>query len=443
MQRDHAIVDVEMSSQGVTSRRAFLCRSLAAGLGAAGALRLGWHDLVVANADELRRAGKAMILLWMDGGPSQYDTFNPKPGSKYQGPAHAIHTSVPGVQFAEFWPRTARTLGKIALVRSMRSTEKEHDRAIALVRTGYPLTPAVRYPTFGAVVAREREQLESDLPSFVRIGRPRITTRDVDAGVLGVRYNPFKIDEAGGLPPNVAPQVAADVVRRRLALAARLDAEYAKAGGAASVAEKQAVYERTARMVLSPRVGAFDLSSEPDKLRDAYGRTNFGQGCLLARRLVEAGVSFVEVISTGPVGDQGWDTHKRGFEENPQLCQEVDPAYATLLTDLADRGMLDNTLVVWMGEFCRTPKFKSDGGREHYSEGWQVGFSGAGVRGGQVIGATDADGVEITDRPVSVGDLFMTFCHVLSIDPAEEYITADRRPIKIVEKGAVIRELFG
>jgi uncharacterized protein (DUF1501 family) len=441
MRSEHAILNVDMSPEGVIGRRAFLRRWLS--VGAAGGLALGWHDLLVANADQLRKAGKSMILLWMDGGPSQYDTFNPKPGSKYQGPAHAIHTVIPGVQVAEYWPRTARVMDRIALVRSMVSTEREHDRAIALVRTGYPLTPAVRYPTFGAVVARNRERLESELPSFVRIGRPRITTRDVDAGVLGVRYNPFKVDEAGALPPNVAPSVAADVVRRRLALAERLDAEYAKDGGAAAVAEKQAVYQRTARMVLSPRVGVFDLSDEPDALRDAYGRTNFGQGCLLARRLVEQGVSFVEVISTGPVGDQGWDTHKLGFEQNPLLAGEVDGAYATLLTDLAERGLLDNTLVVWMGEFCRTPKFKPDGGREHYSEGWQVGFSGAGVRGGQVIGATDADGVKVTDRPVGVGDLFMTFCKVLDVDSAEEYVTADRRPIKIVEHGTVIRELFG
>ncbi len=442
MQTEHAILDVNMSTDGVVSRRGFLRRAVAAGAGL-GAVRLGWHDLLVAKADELRRAGKSMILLWMDGGPSQYDTFNPKPGSKYQGPAHAIHTVLPGVQFAEYWPQTARKLGDIALIRSMASDEKDHERAIALVRTGYHLSPAVRYPTWGAVVARDRERFEADLPAFVRIGKPRITTRDVDAGVLGVRYNPFKVDVPGKLPPNVAPPVEADVVRRRLALAERIDAEFAKSGGSVAVAEKQDVYRRTANLVLSPRVGVFDLSGEPEPLREAYGRTEFGQGCLLARRLVEQGVSFVEVISTGSVGDQGWDTHKLGFEQNPLLCNEADPAYSTLLTDLADRGLLENTLVVWMGEFCRTPKFKPDGGREHYSEGWQVSLSGAGVRGGQVIGATDADGVHVTDRPVGVEDLFKTFCQVLSIDPDEEYVTADRRPIKIVEHGEVIRELFG
>ena len=159
----------------------------------------------------------------------------------------------------------------------------------------------------------------------MRIGRPRITTRDVDAGVLGVRYNPFKIDTAGVLPANVAPAVGADVVRRRLALAEKLDGEFARSGGAAAVAEKQQVYDRTARLVLSPRVGTFDLSSEPEALRDAYGRTNFGQGCLLARRLVEQGVSFVEVISTGSISDQGWDTHKLGFEQQPPLCARGRP----------------------------------------------------------------------------------------------------------------------
>jgi len=440
MSKLHPIIDVGVSAEGVVSRRGFFQRA-AACAGAAG-VALSWQDLLLAKASELKASGKAMILLWMDGGPSQYDTFNPKPGSANQGPAYAINTTLPGVQVAEYWPRTAKMFDKIALIRSMVSTEKEHDRAIALVRTGYPPSPAVRYPTWGSVVARDREQFEADLPSFVRIGRPRITTRDVDSGVLGVRYNPFKIDVAGQLPPNLAPSVGADVVRRRLALAEQLDGEFARAGAAAAVSEKKQVYDRTARLVLSPRAGVFDLSKEPEPLRDAYGRTNFGQGCLLARRLVEQGVNFVEVISTGSISDQGWDTHKLGFEQTPPLCHEADPGYSTLLTDLADRGLLEKTLVVWMGEFGRTPKMKSDGGREHYSEGWPVCLSGAGVRGGQVIGATDANGIKVTDRPVGVQDLFQSFCHVLGIDPKHEYLTTDRRPIKIVEGGQVISELF-
>jgi hypothetical protein len=435
------LLDVGVSRDGVVSRRGFLKQFAA--LAGTGAVAVGWRDLLIARADELRRAGKSMILLWMDGGPSQFECFNPKIGSENQGPAKAIQTKLPGVEFAEFWPKTAQVADKIALIRSMKSPEREHDRAIMLARTGYPPSEAIRYPTWGAVVARAREEADFELPAFVRIGKPRIKTRDVDAGVLGVRYAPFGIEQAGTLPEDVRPGVPEEVLRRRLALAGKFDAEFGTAGGAAAVAEKQAVYDRTARFMLSPRLGTFDLDGEPDKLRDAYGRTNFGQGCLLARRLVEQGVSFVEVISTGDRNDAGWDTHKDGFRDQPNLCAEADPAYSTLLVDLEERGLLENTLVVWMGEFGRTPKIKPDGGRDHYSDGWLVGLSGGGVRMGQVIGATDKDGLHVTERPISVPDLYVSFCRVLGLDPREEYVTTDARPLKLVEGGEVIADLFG
>jgi hypothetical protein len=439
MQR--TFVNVRTSREGVIGRRGFL-KQLAVGTAAAGAMQLSWRDLLIARADELRRHGKKMILLWMDGGPSQFETFNPKVGSANQGPAKAIQTNVPGVEFGEHWPQTAKVMDKIALIRSMKSNEADHFRAIKLVRTGYPITPTINYPTWGAVVARDRWDPGYDLPAFVRIGKPRIKTRDVNAGVLGARYEAFKIDEPGQLPPDVQPAVASDVLQRRLALSSQLDEEFARAGGEKAVREKQEIYDRTSRFVLSPLLGAFDLSREPDMLRDAYGRGEFGQGCLLARRLVEAGVSFIEVINGGTLNDQGWDTHKNGFNENPVLANETDSGYATLLTDLADRGLLDDTLVVWMGEFGRTPKPKADGGRDHYAEGWLTCFSGGGVKAGQVIGATDKDGVKITDRMVGVQDLFQTFCHVLGIDPNNEYITDQQQPLKLVKGGEVIKELF-
>jgi uncharacterized protein (DUF1501 family) len=436
-----SILDLGVTADGVMRRRSFM-KTLGGGIAGAGAMQLGWRDMLMARADELRKRGKAMILLWMDGGPSQYDTFNPKIGSEFQGPATAISTKIPGVEIAEYWPKTAQVMDKIALIRSMKSKEAEHDRAIALVRTGYALSPAIRYPAFGSIVAKDREDPHMDLPSFVRIGKPRILTRDVDAGVLGVRYAPFKIDDPQKLPPNLAAAVPTKVLKRRLSLSDQLDAEFARAGGADAVAEKQQVYQRATQFVLSPRLETLDLKGEPEKLRDAYGRTTFGQGCLLARRLVEQGVSFVEVISTGSRNDQGWDTHKHGFEDTPYLCNEVDPAYSTLLLDLESRGMLENTLVVWMGEFGRTPKLKTDGGRDHYPTGWQAGLSGAGIHTGQVIGATDKDGKDITDRPVSVPDLFVSFCKVLGLNPRDEYVTSDDRPIKLVEGGEAVRELF-
>ena len=432
---------LDTNRDGVFSRRGFL-KQMSLATAAAGVVSLSWRDLLIAKSNELKKNGKSMILLWMDGGPSQYETFNPKVGSQYQGPSKAIATNVPGVEFSEYWPETAKVMDKIALIRSMQSNERDHFRAIKLVRTGYPITPNINYPTWGSVVARDRWDPGFDLPAFVRVCKPRIKTRDVNSGVLGAKYESFKIDEPGKLPPDVLPAVSPEVLARRLALSGRFDAQFAEQGGRKAVAEKQAIYDRTSRFVLSPLLETFNLDKEPDKLRDAYGRTSFGQGCLLARRLVEAGVSFVEVINGGSLNDQGWDTHKRGFDENPKLAQETDPAYATLLKDLADRGMLENTVVVWMGEFGRTPKFDPDGGRDHYSDGWITCFSGGGVKTGQVIGATDADGVKVTDRPVGVSDLFVTFCHLLGLDPHDEYITDQDQPLRLVEGGSLITELF-
>jgi uncharacterized protein (DUF1501 family) len=435
-----SFASAQVMAPGHVSRRGFL-GYLGAGA-AAGAATLSWRDMLIARADELKREGKSMILLWMDGGPSQYETFNPKVGSQYQGPTKSIPTTLPGVHFEENWPRTAEVMDKIALIRSMKSDERDHFRAIKLVRTGYPITPTIAYPTWGSVVARHRHDPGFDLPAFVRIGKPRIKTRDVNSGVLGPRYESFKVDEPTKLPDDVLTAVPPEVLKRRLSLASQLDAEFTSRGGGALVREKQEIYDRTSRFVLSPLLSAFDLSKEPEKMHELYGKNHFSQSCLLARRLVETGVSFIEVIHGGTINDQGWDTHKRGFAENPVLAQETDQGYAALLTDLADRGLLDKTLVVWMGEFGRTPKFDPDGGRDHYSDGWITCLSGGGVKMGQVIGATDDDGMHVTDRPVGVSDLFATFCHVLGMDPHDEYVTDLQQPIKLVEGGEVVKELF-
>jgi hypothetical protein len=437
----HPFLHLQNDHQRVTGRRAFLKQLTAVGA-ATGALQLGWRDMMIAQAQELRKRGKRMILLWMDGGPSQFETFNPKIGSNNQGPAKAIKTKLTGVDFAEYWPKMAEMADKLAIIRSMETNEADHFRAIKLVRTGYPINPSIAYPTWGSVVARDRYDELFELPSFVRIGKPRIKTRDVNSGVLGAKFESFKVDNPGKIPDDVLPTVAPEVLRRRLALADELDQEFAASGAKNVVQDKKDTYDRAARFVLSPKVDVFNLDSEPEKLRDEYGRTVFGQGCLLARRLVEAGVSFVEVFSIGQKSDAGWDTHSRGFDEQPHLCEEVDPAYATLLRDLEDRGLLEDTLVVWMGEFGRTPAIKKDGGRDHYAKGWITCLSGAGVKVGQVIGATDADGVKVTDRPVGIQDLFVTFCEVLGLDPRSEYFTRQDQPLALVKGGEVIKELF-
>src|SRR5438067_3499499 len=265
-----SFISATADGAGLTGRRGFLkTLSVAA---TSGAITLSWRDMLLARAKELQKSGKRMILLWMDGGPSQYDTFNPKPGSEYQGPTQAIETNVAGIQIGEHWPQTAQVFDKIALIRSMVSDEKDHFRAIKLVRTGYPIKPTIAYPTWGSVVARDRWDSGFDLPAFVRIGKPRIKTRDVNSGVLGPRYESFKIDEPGKLPEDVHPAIPPDILKRRLTLAARLDEQFASRGRVRAANEQREIYGRTSRFVLRPLLDAFSLDQEPGKLPAARGR---------------------------------------------------------------------------------------------------------------------------------------------------------------------------
>jgi hypothetical protein len=231
--------------------------------------------------------------------------------------------------------------------------------------------------------------------------------------------------------------VAADRFERRLGLMPQLEAAgFARSGGGHRVREHRTLYEQTARMVLSPRLKAFQLDDEPEPVRAAYGRNPFGQGCLLARRLVEIGVTFVEVRSGG------WDTHQQNQERTATLSRQTDPALATLITDLKTRGMLEKTLVVWMGEFGRTPRINPAGGRDHFPRAFNVALAGGGIKGGQVIGASSADGSEVKDNPVTVNDLLASLCHSLRIDPTKENMSPQGRPIKIVDGGKVVKQLF-
>jgi hypothetical protein len=215
-----------------------------------------------------------------------------------------------------------------------------------------------------------------------------------------------------------------------------LESPLAQTGAGPLVKDHQTLYDQTAQMVLSPRTKAFRLDEEPDRLRDVYGRSAFGQGCLMARRLIEAGVTFVEVQSSG------WDTHGNELPTLKKLIPPVDQGTAALLADMKARGLLDRTLVIWMGEFGRMPHINLTAGRDHYPQAWNVALAGAGVRGGQVIGATDKDGVEVVERPVSVPDLFCTFCRALGIDPRKENQSNVGRPLAIVETGKAVEEVF-
>lgn len=416
------------------SRRSFLTASAAA------ASVFNFCDAMTLHADELRQQGRSLIVLWMQGGPSQFETFDPKPGTENGGPTQAIKTAVSGIEIAEGWEKTAAMMKEIAVIRSMTNKEGQHDRATYQLHTGYIPSGSVKHPSFGAALAKEIAPAEHELPAVVTIGEGRgngMGGAAVGAGFLGVDYEPFHVSNPGAPPENVAPAGGEKRYQRRLGLLGKLEDEFAARGGAVVVNNHRRIYDKSSKLVLSPDIKAFDLSNESQETQSLYGDSAFGKGCLLARRLVEAGVTFVEVRMNG------WDTHQENFDAVKRNAGSVDPGLSGLVADLKQRGQLDKTLVVWMGEFGRTPKINPRTGRDHYPRCFNALMAGGGVKGGRVIGSSTKDGTAVADRPVSVPDLFSTICHSLQIDPSKENMSPLGRPMKIVDGGEVVQELFG
>ena len=434
MSADRELMQVAMSGEGVVGRRHFLRRIGlgAAGLAASGALPVSFTDWMALQAAEIRKNHRACILLWMSGGPSQIETFDPKPGTDHGGQTKAIATSVPGISIAEGWAQTAKVMNDITLIRSMTNKEGNHQRATYQLHTGYVPSATIKHPHLGCSVASELGGSQFDLPHIVSIGGPTI-----GAGFLGAAQEPFVVQNPEKPPENTEPRVAVGRFRRRLKLLDHLEgAGFEKVGGSDRVRDHRSLYAQTSKMILSPQMRAFNLGEESETIRTAYGKNAFGQGCLLARRLVQAGVTFVEVRSNG------WDTHQQSHEKVGKLASTVDPALATLIGDLKAHGLLETTLVVWMGEFGRTPKINANAGRDHFPRAFNVALAGGGVKGGHVIGATTADAMEVKDRPVAVPDLLASICHSLKVDPTKEAMTPVGRPIKVVDGGKPVRELF-
>jgi hypothetical protein len=423
--------NVRIGRRGV-SRRGFIHAVSASALAAG---TLSFRDVVTVKADDLRKQGRSMILLWMQGGPSQLETFDPKPGTENGGETQAVETSVPGIRIAHTWTETAKVMQDLAVIRSMTNREGQHDRATYQLHTGYIPSGSVRHPALGSNIAHEIAPQGLDIPSVVGIGAGG-RDRTIGAGFLGVDYEPFQVANPGRLPDNVALTTNDARYQRRLGLLGQIENEFASRGGEVVVENHRRIYDKASKLVLSPRTKAFDLSDESSTLVDKYGRNPFGQGCLLARRLVEAGVTFIEV-RTG-----NWDTHDNNFERTTTLSQQVDPALAALVSDLKDRGLLDSTLVAWMGEFGRTPRINPRGGRDHYPRVFSAVLAGGGVKGGQAIGESTADGSGIASDPVTVPDLFCSICKSLRVDPAKENLSPLGRPMKIVDGGEVVAKLF-
>jgi hypothetical protein len=376
-----------------------------------------------AASETLKKTNKSLIVLWMGGGPATIDMWDLKPGTDNGGEFKTIKTTVSGMEISEHLPTVASQGKHMTIVRSLVTNEGSHERGHSLMHTARQPSPVVSYPSIGSIISHELTPKELDLPGYISIGAP-----SDGPGFLGMNYAPFTVQNPGQPPANIKMPTSLhddmDRVRRRQNLFYNLEdgfignvsgrstskSESVDAASAAIAHEK--VYDKAFKLVASPRGKVFDLSSEKKSVLDAYGNTNFGRGCCLARRLVEAGVNACEV-SLG-----GWDTHANTFTAHKTNLQPaVDKGFGTLVKDLDERGMLKNTVVLWMGEFGRTPRINQNAGRDHWARCWSIAMAGGALKGGQVYGSTSSDGMDVEKDPCSIGDVFATVFKALGIDP--------------------------
>lgn len=421
------LLHVNLNRQGDVTRRKLL--QLAGG-GFGSLAGMGFLKTLGLNAEDLKKEGRSCIMVFLTGAPSQMETWDPKPGHANGGKTKSIKTKIPGIEFAEYWPKMAQMMNEMSVIRSMAGKEAAHDRGRYHLRTGHRLLGPTKFPHVGSLVAHKLGDPDADIPNFVSIGQT------VSSGFLGVEVAPFTIRKAGVLPDNVQAITTGTRAQRRLAMLTQQDQAFAAAGALYIAHEHQELYRKAAKMMASNRLKAFTLNGESEKLKSDYGNHEFGKSCLTARRLVESGTPFVE-IQRG-----GWDMHNNLWQNMPKVAGEVDQGLSTLLKDLKQRGLLEKTLVICLGEFGRTPKLNGNGGRDHWAKNFNLLIGGGGVKGGVCVGETSKDGMEISKRPITVDDLFSTICTAMTIDPDEELITPEGRPLRIVDEGLPISEIL-
>ena len=411
-------------------------------LGSLSTLGLGLGDyLRLGAAQEVSPRDRSCIMIVLDGGPPQHETFDMKPDapSDVAGSFKPIPTTVPGIRICEHLPLTARQADKFAILRSVYGDTAIHFTGVYYLMTGFMPLQSVDFPSRGAVVAKELGP-RNGLPPYVLNA-----TLDHAAGpgFLGSAYSPFWVRSDPSAPNFRIDDVEipldmdwSEIADRRW-LVKRLDAQFRERDTKGLFADRERFFQEAESIIRSPSVKtAFDIASEPEPLRNRYGRTPIGQGCLLARRLVEGGVRFVTINAARAI----WDTHSDNFNRCEKvLLPEFDAAFATLMDDLHQRGLLESTLVVVSGEFGRTPKVNPNAGRDHWPQVFSVVLAGAGIRGGQVYGSSDAVGGEPKDNPVSMEDLTATIYDQLGIDPDMEYLTPTNRPVRLANRGKPIR----
>ena len=382
---------------------------------------------------EANATAKSCILVWLDGGPSHVDMWDPKAGSSFK----PISTNVPGIQVSSLLPRMARRMDKVSIIRSMHTEENNHGQGTYYALTGHRPTAAMQFPSFGTIVTRERGP-RNHVPAHVAVPGYKEGNKGnyMKGAFLDARYDPmvvgtdpnsegFQVQDLS-LPKAISPKRLED----RRSLLALMDETYRRKMEMAEAFKMDSFTEQAVNMVLSPEVReAFDLSKESEKTRDAYGRTGFGQSLLLSRRLVEAGSRFVTAAGHDL---NGWDTHADNDKKHrDNLVPGLERSLPVLLDDLEARGLLESTLVLVMGEFGRTPRFNSKGGRDHWPHCWSMILGGGGVEGGKVVGASDERGAFVAERMVSMGDVHATVYKAFGIDWTKEYMSPIGRPIKI------------
>jgi hypothetical protein len=389
-------------------------------------------------ANELKKNDKRVILLWLAGGASQLETWDPKPGRVTGGPYRAIQTSVPGVQICELLPKMADRIGKYtAIIRGMDTGNGDHGGAARMMHLGRRDEPSIKYPDLGAMVARELGRADSQVPDYVSFytateGRGNAISQ---SGFLGARYGAMFLTE-GNSPPNLRrlEEITDLDHQERAELRKLLSDRFARNRQSSSLSSHNEAYSRVRGLMASEKL--FDLSGEPTPMRDKYGPTLFGEQALIARRLVEAGVPFVKVSRAW------WDSHGQNFETHLELATELDHVMSTLLDDLSERGLLDHTLVITLSEFGRTPQINASLGRDHFASAWSVTLSGCGIKHGSVYGKSDEDGHKVIEGKVGAAQLFATIFQALGIDHQKNYHVG-ARPLPLTDPGTQpIREVL-
>jgi hypothetical protein len=381
------------------------------------------------NADEMKKNNKSAILLWMGGGPSTMDIWDLKPKAPTGGPFRPISTTG-DVQICEHMPEMAKQMHNMAIVRSMSTREADHMRGRYYMHTGYVPNPSIEHPSYGAVLANQLDRDSLEIPQFVSIGGG-----SVGAGFLGAQYNPFGVNSDGRIR-NLDMKVDERLLQRAYALDV-LESNFINQKRGSLAKDHQSVLKQAFNLLTSEQMEAFKVAGEPEAVKERYGDNGFGKGCLMARRLVEVGVPFIEV-NLG-----GWDNHQN---IHPTLKDNklpmLDKGMSALVEDLEQRGLLEDTAIIWMGEFSRTPRINGNAGRDHWARSWSIVVGGAGMNGGIAVGATNDDGTKVITDPYSSQDVMASVCKALGIPLSTTFTSNSGRPMKIANSGKIIKELF-